>query len=127
MTIDRFWELLSKKHCGEVSSAEIKEFEDILLAHPEWKNTADTLSNLNFQSTVLGDSNEVELAFETHLNRMKRADIGFTDVELNGDETGVPKRTRNFKKWLIPVAVVAAGPDPFFCIRKYDRFFAKEE
>ena len=75
MTIDRFWELLSKKHCGEVSSAEIKEFEDILLAHPEWKSTADALSNLNFQSTVFGDNNEAELAFETHLIRMKKADI----------------------------------------------------
>jgi ferric-dicitrate binding protein FerR (iron transport regulator) len=114
MTIDRFWELLSKKHCGEVSSAEIKEFEDILLAHPEWKNTADTLSNLNFQSTVLGDSNEVELAFETHVNRMKRADIEFSHVELNGAETGVPKRTRKLKKWLVPMAVVAAGLTLFF-------------
>jgi ferric-dicitrate binding protein FerR (iron transport regulator) len=114
MTIDRFWELLSKKHCGEVSSAEIREFEDILLAHPEWKNTADTLSNLNFQSTVLGDSNEVELAFETHVNRMKRADIEFSHVELNGAETGVPKRTRKLKKWLVPMAVVAAGLTLFF-------------
>ena len=125
MTIDRFWELLSKKHCGEVSSAEIKEFEDILLAHPEWKNTADTLSNLNFQSTVFGDNNEAELAFETHLNRMKKADIEFTDVELNGAEIEVPKSTRNFKKWLVPVGVVAAGLTLFFVLENMIGFSEK--
>ena len=116
MTIDRFWELLSKKHCGEVSTAEIKEFEDILLAHPEWKSTADTLSNFNFQSTVFEDNNETELAFETHLNRMKKADIEFAGVELNVAEIATPKSTRNFKKWLIPVGVVAAGLTLFFAL-----------
>ena len=116
MTIDRFWELLSKKHCGEVSTAEIKEFEDILLAHPEWKSTADTLSNFNFQSTVFEDNNETELAFETHLNRMKKADIEFAGVELNAAEIETPKSTRNFKKWLIPVGVVAAGLTLFFAL-----------
>ena len=116
MTIDRFWELLSKKHCGEVSTAEIKEFEDILLAHPEWQRTADTLSNFNFQSTVFEDNNETELAFETHLNRMKKADIEFAGVELNAAEIETPKSTRNFKKWLIPVGVVAAGLTLFFAL-----------
>ena len=116
MTIDRFWELLSKKHCGEASSAEINEFEEITLAHPEWKNTADTLSDLNFQSTVIEDSNEAELAFETHLNRMKKADIEFADVELNAAEIETPKSTRNFKKWLLPISVVAAGLTLFFVL-----------
>ena len=79
------------------------------IAHPEWKSTADTLSNFNFQSTVFEDNNETELAFETHLNRMKKADIEFAGVELNAAEIETPKSTRNFKKWLIPVGVVAAG------------------
>jgi hypothetical protein len=37
MTIDRFWELLSKKTVAKSSSVETKELEEILLAHPEWK------------------------------------------------------------------------------------------
>jgi len=40
MTIDRFWELLSKKHCGEVSTGELNELEELLRVHPEWKKAA---------------------------------------------------------------------------------------
>lgn len=116
MTIDRFWELLSKKHCGEASAAEIKEFEEITLAHPEWKNTAETFSNLNFQSTVLEDNKEAEVAFETHLNRMKKADIKFTNVESNAAEIGVSKSTGRARKWLISAGVVAAVLAGFFIL-----------
>ena len=117
MTIDRFWELLSKKNCGEVSSAEIKEFEDILLAHPEWKSTADGLSNLNFESTDFGDNNEAELAFETHLIRMKKADISFTDAESNAAEIDIPKSRRISKKWLVSVGMVATAVALFFVLK----------
>lgn len=115
MTIDRFWELLSKKHCGEVSTAEMKEFEELLHAHPEWKNAADTLSGLNFQSTLFEDSNEAEIAFEIHLNRMKKADIEFTSIESN-PEIQTVERTRNSKRWLIPVSVIAGGLILFFVL-----------
>ena len=117
MTIDRFWELLSKKNCGEVSVAEIKEFEDILLAHPEWKSTADGLSNLNFESTDFGDNNEAELAFETHLIRMKKADIGFTDAESNAAEIDIPKSRGISKKWLVSVGMVATAVALFFVLK----------
>jgi ferric-dicitrate binding protein FerR (iron transport regulator) len=125
MTIERFWELLSKRHSGEASSAEMEEFDEILIAHPEWKNTADTLSNLNFQSTVFGD-NEAELAFETHLNRMKKADVGFSDVESSTSEIEILKKTGNFKKWLIPVGVVAAGLALFFVFKNMIGFSEKK-
>lgn len=115
MTIDRFWELFSKKHCSELSSAEVKEFDEILLAHPEWKNTAETLSNINFQSTAFADENEAELAFETHLNRMKKIDIAFDRDESSSIEIDTPKNKKS-KKWLIPVAVVGAGLALFFIL-----------
>src|SRR6185369_3882033 len=95
MTIDRFWELLSKNNCGEINSVEIKEFEEILLAHPEWKNTADILSNLNFHSSVSEMDKESELAFETHLNRMKKADVEFADIELSSIEIETATSSRN--------------------------------
>ena len=117
MTIDRFWELLSKKNCGEVSSAEIKEFEDILLAHPEWKSTADGLSNLNFESTGFGDNNEAELAFETHLIRMKKADISFTNAESSAAEIDIPKSRGISKKWLVSVGMVATAVVLFFVLK----------
>jgi ferric-dicitrate binding protein FerR (iron transport regulator) len=106
MTIDRLWDLLSKKHCGEASSSELKELEEIL-SHPEWKNTADELSNLNFQSTVFENNEDAEQAFETHLIRMKKADVEFSDIKLNDDEIEPERRKWNLKKWFIGVSALA--------------------
>ena len=117
MTIDRFWELLSKNNCGEINSVEIKEFEEILLAHPEWRNTADILSNLNFHSSVSEIDKEGELAFETHLNRMKKAEVEFPDIELSSVEMETPTSSRNSKKWLIFFGVLAAGLLGFFLFK----------
>jgi len=117
MTIDRFWELLSKNNCGEINSVEIKEFEEILLAHPEWKNTADILSNLNFHSSVSEMDKESELAFETHLNRMKKAEVEFADIELSSIEIETATNSRNSKKWLIFFGVLAAGLLGFFLFK----------
>src|SRR4249919_1885365 len=110
MTIDRLWDLFSKKHCGEASSSELKELEEILLTHPEWKNTADVLSNLNFQSTVFENNEDAEQAFETHLIRMKKADVEFNDIKLNYDEIEPGRWKRNSKKWFIGVGVLAIIP-----------------
>jgi len=107
MTIDRFWDLFSKKYCGEASSSELNEFEEILLTHPEWKNTADELSNLNFQSTVFENNEDAELAFETHLMRMKKANVEFSGIKLNYDEIESERRKWNSKKWFIGVGVLA--------------------
>ena len=107
MTIDRLWDLLSKKHCGEASSSELKELEEILLNHSEWKNTADVLSNLNFQSTVFENNEDAEQAFETHLIRMKKADVEFSDIKLNYDEVEPQRRKRNSKKLFIGVGILA--------------------
>jgi len=117
MTIDRFWELLSKNNCGEINSIEIKEFEEILLAHPEWKNTADILSNLNFHSSVSEIDKEGEVAFETHLNRMKEAEVEFADIELSSADIGTPTGSRNSKKWLISFGVVAGALFVFFLLK----------
>src|SRR6185436_16243645 len=100
MTIDRFWDLLAKKNCGEANSAELQELDDILLTNPEWRNTADTLSNLNFESTVFDNHEEAESAFETHLERMKRAGVAVSDIKGNYDDFQVPQRNRRSKKWL---------------------------
>ena len=117
MTIDRFWELLSKKNCGEISPAETKELEEILVVHPEWNSAAETLSNLNFQSTVFADNYEAEQAFETHLNRMKKADIEFGDVESSAVEMQTPKAGGNSKKWFAAFAIMAGGVALFLGLR----------
>jgi len=117
MTIDRFWDLLSKKHSGEASSAELKELKDTLLAHPEWKNTSDILSSLNFQSTGFENNEEAESAFEAHLARMKKADVEFNDIKLNYGEIEPERRGRNSKKWLIPAGALAIAVVLFFVLK----------
>ena len=117
MTIDRFWDLLSKKQSGEASSPEIKELEEILLAHPEWKNTSEVLSNLNFQSNSFENNEEAERAFETHLNRMKKANIELGEIKLNYDEMEPGHKKTNSKKWLIAAGVLAIVLFLFFVIK----------
>jgi len=107
MTIDRFWDLLSKKHCGEASSSELTELEEILLTRPEWKNTTEVLSNLSFQSTVFENNEDAEKAFENHLTRMKKADVEFGEIERGYDEIEPVRKRRNLKKWLISAGTLA--------------------
>ncbi len=99
MIIDRFWELLSKKESGEANTAELKEFEEILLTHPECGKTANVLSSLNFHSDAFAVG-EVEQAFENHLDRMKNADIEFSDAGPH-DIEAKPKHKNNTRNWWI--------------------------
>lgn len=108
MTIDRFWDLLSKQQGGEASSAELSELEEISLIHPEWKNTADILSNLNFQSTVFENDTDAEKAFENHLTRMKKADVEFSEIEVGYEETQPRRWNRKSKRWFVSAGVLAA-------------------
>ena len=117
MTIDRFWDLLSKKHCGEASSAELRELEQVMLNHPEWKNAADTLSNLIFQSTVFEDNEEAESAFETHLARMKKADVEFNDIELKYEQIEPGRKTRGSKRWVMLAGVLFGAAVLFFGLK----------
>ena len=130
MTIDRFWDLLSKKQCGEASSPELNELEEILLTHPEWKNTAESLSNLNFQSTAFENNEEAERAFETHLNRMKKADVEFVDSKTNHDQIEPDRKKKNSKRWFIGAGALVSILILFFVIKNsmitFDKKNAKQ-
>ena len=117
MTIDRFWDLFSKKHCGEASSAELKELEQVMFNHPDWKNAADTLSNLAFQSTIFEDNEEAESAFETHLARMKKADVEFNDIELKYEQIEPWRKTRGSKRWVMLAGVLFGAAVLFFGLK----------
>jgi len=116
MRIDRFWDLLSKKISAEASQAELKELEEILLGHPDWKNTADALEILGHQSTSFENNNDAEQAFEVHIERMKRADIGFNQTALYYAESGVKEKANkgNRTKWWLYAAIVAVNVLCFF-------------
>lgn len=116
MTIDRFWDLFSKKYFAEASPSELAELEEILLTHPDWKNTAETLSNI-FHSTVFENNADAGTAFEDHLTRMRKADVEFGDIKERYEEIELETEKRHPGKWWIPAGSLALGLTLFFLFR----------
>ena len=116
MTIDRFWVLLSKRVFAEASQAELKELEEILLEHPDWKNSSEALEILGRQSHTFENNIEADKAFEAHIERMKKADIEFNQAALNYPETEVKEKNnkRDSTKWWFSGGIVALNILCFF-------------
>lgn len=68
------WNLIAKKLAGEASSAELKELEDLLRAHPELYYPLQTIADF-WRSSNPGDLKKAELAFDRHLDRIKEQGI----------------------------------------------------
>lgn len=117
MTVDRFWDLLSKKTSGEANEAELIEFDDILLANPDWKNISETLALLWQQTHPFGNS-EAEESFEKHVERMKKLCTGVTEFEQLNDSKWVQEDEKKYKprtkKWWIPAAGIVTVTLGFF-------------
>lgn len=116
MAIERFWDLLSKKDCGSATEAELKELEGILLAHPEYGNTAEILSVLNLQSGNFESDAETEQAFDLHVRRMKNADVPFEELTgVYSEPAPVEKTSR--RKWWLPAGIAAVIVLSFFILK----------
>ena len=120
MTQDRFWDLLSKKTSGEANEAELVEFDEILLAHPDWKNISETLALL-WQQTHPFENSEAEESFEKHVERMKKLCTGVTEFGLENNSESEQEDEKKYKpwirKWWIPVAGVVVATLIFFILR----------
>lgn len=111
MIVDRFWELLSKKIFSETTDAELKEFDDFLSHHPDLTDTAETFSILAQQSAPLEKGDEMERAFERHVQKMRNAGVEFNVVGPNDADlaNGNDRRKRGFVKRLgLAVVVLSA-------------------
>ncbi len=71
---DYTWKLIAKKLCGEASSDELRELEQLLHDNPELYYPMQTLSDL-WNPADAGDQKEAELAFDRHLDRMRELNI----------------------------------------------------
>jgi transmembrane sensor len=128
MSIDRFWELLSKKISGEASEVELKELESSL-NDPGLKASAETLSAL-WQQSLPFENGEAMLAFEKHVERMKKADTSFSEQGLvsisDANIDKIAQKRPGFKKWLFPLTGVAAAFLIFIALKNNTRQAAGE-
>lgn len=79
MNQENFWVLFSKKLSGEASVAQLKEFENLILQHPEWQYAIQNLGDLWKQQPPKDDM-LAEDAYMLHLHRIKELNIAFGDM-----------------------------------------------
>ncbi len=110
MIADRFWELLPKKIFDEANEAELKEFEELLFHHPDLKKTTETFTILAHQTLPLEKNNEAEQAFETHIERIKKADIEFNESYPPNNPEAIISNEKNTRRgvrnWGLPVGLL---------------------
>ena len=70
MLQDRTWLLIGRKMADEASPQELKELEEVLRNNPELHFTLQALTEL-WHQTPATDINDIEAAYQDHLNRMK--------------------------------------------------------
>src|SRR5689334_12341501 len=84
MSKDRTWFLIGKKLAGEASAEELNELEDLLRSDPDMHYALQNITDLWNLPTPA--SNDVDDAFNRHINKMKDAGVQWDkpedDVEL---------------------------------------------
>jgi transmembrane sensor len=109
MTVDRFWDLLSKKISSEATDAELSELDRMLFEHPDLRHAAETLSIFENQVIPFDENNEAEEAFEKHIEKIKKDDEEFEDLYpgyYSNAETHAETRP-GIKRWWLPVMALA--------------------
>ena len=128
MSLDRFWDLLSKKVSGEAGETELKELES-LLNDPELKAASEMLSAL-WQQSLPFENSEALGAFEKHLERMNKAGVepGDTAREyVSETNQEISRRRTVIKRWLLPLTGVVAALLIFIALKNYIQRPGSEE
>ena len=81
MTENRYWNLLAKKLAGDASAEELQELETLIKLHPEWNYSAELIENLWNLKPKETSSYDTEIAFELHLERLKKNGVVLHEVE----------------------------------------------
>ena len=81
MAQNRFWQLLAKKLACEISPAELRELEQLMRAHPDWINSAETIEALWQQRRKHENHLDAELGFEQHLDKLMARGISFPELQ----------------------------------------------
>lgn len=106
MSKDRTWFLVGKKLAGEASAEELNELEGLLRSDPDMHYALQNITDLWNLPTPA--SNDVDDAFNRHINKMKDAGVQWDqpeDVELPSDYSLTQRRSR---KSLFIISIAAA-------------------
>jgi transmembrane sensor len=106
MSKDRTWFLVGKKLAGEASAEELNELEGLLRSDPDMHYALQNITDLWNLPTPA--SNDVDDAFNRHINKMKDAGVQWDqpeDVELPADYKLTQRRSR---KSLLIISIAAA-------------------
>jgi transmembrane sensor len=113
MTADKFWDLLSKKITAEASEVELKEFEELVGNHPDWRKTAETLETL-WQQSLPCENNDAAEGLKLHVEKIKQLGIEFNEYHSNYSEI-IPEERDNrskTKKWVfsaLGIVIIVVG------------------
>lgn len=106
MSKDRTWFLIGKKLAGEASAEELNELEGLLRSDPDMHYALQNITDLWNLPTPA--SNDVDDAFNRHINKMKDAGVQWDqpeDFELPADYILTQRRSR---KSLFIISIAAA-------------------
>jgi ferric-dicitrate binding protein FerR (iron transport regulator) len=121
--MELFWELLSKKFCGESTEAELKQLDEITSSYPDLKNTADTLF-LFWHHSLPFENEQAVLDFEKHMERMKNAGIKISSNEYAVPVTSHITKARRLKRGLwLSLSGIAAAIAVFLILKNFTGIF----
>lgn len=106
MSKDRTWFLIGKKLAGEASAEELNELEGLLRSDPDMHYALQNITDLwNLHAPV---TNDVEDAFDRHLNRLKETGVNWDQAEENEMPPGFKNTPKRSRKKLMIISIAAA-------------------
>jgi ferric-dicitrate binding protein FerR (iron transport regulator) len=81
MTENRYWNLLAKKLAGDAGVEELQELESLVRSHPEWHYSTEFIENIWKSKHDETSSYDSEIAFELHLDNLKKNGVHIEHAE----------------------------------------------
>lgn len=106
MSKDRIWFLVGKKLAGEASAEELDELEALLRSDPDMHYALQNITDLwNLPAPA---DNEVEAAFNRHVNRLKDAGTDWDQTEETEPQPDFISIQKNSRKKLLIISIATA-------------------
>src|SRR6476469_9359079 len=99
MTENRYWNLLAKKLAGDAGVEELQELESLVKSHPEWHYSTEFIENIWKSKADDTNSYDSEIAFELHLDNLKKNGVYIDHTEAIPTPLSLPGLpSRSYKK-----------------------------
>src|ERR1044072_2578459 len=106
MSKDRTWFLVGKKLAGEASAEELNELEGLLRSDPDMHYALQNITDL--WNLPMPASNDVDEAFNRHINKMKDAGVQWDQPEEDEVPPVFILTQRRSRKSLFIISIAAA-------------------